>query len=227
MAVKATLLLVVAAAGALAAPIDGSLTTGSVAIRCSAGECGRFTGWTCDGPVDLASLTVVVDVPAGAKGKARDAVYLGRGCTGRIRELVVRTSGGDGIKIAGAHDLEIDGGSVRCDGRWRNVHQDGIQVMGGRRITFAGLDVACTTANDAQLRIAQAGRMIEPPQDVVCTGCTFRPGPRAFHDVTIGVSARSGAARSVVCPALSPRLVYDTRRATNPVDDGNVFPASC
>jgi len=220
-------LLLTALVALLAAPGAGAVTSGSLTITCSAGQCGRFHAWSCTGAVDLDELTVVVDVPGGAKGKARDGVYLGAGCTGRIGRLVVRTDGGDGIKVAGAHDLTVGGGSVSCDGRWRDVHQDGIQVMGGRRITFTGLAVACTTANDAQLRISQGGTMTEPPADVVCDSCSFRPGPGAFHDVTIGVSTHSGAVRSVVCPARSPRLVYDVRRATDPLDEQNEFPASC
>jgi hypothetical protein len=217
----------VVAAGVLASSGEGALTTGKVSVTCSAGQCGSFYGWSCHGPVDLDRLTVRMDVPAGAKGKARDAVYLGAGCTGRIGKLVVSTNGGDGIKIAGAHDLAIDDGTVTCSGRYRNVHQDGIQVMGGSRITLTGLRVDCTTANDAQLRISRAGDAAAPPEAVVCVACVFRPGPAAFHDVTVGISTNSGVTGSVICPAAAPRLVLDSSRATNPVDANNTFPRSC
>ena len=38
------------------------------------------------------SLSVSIDVPLGKNGKARDAVYLGPGCTGRIAEGEARQS---------------------------------------------------------------------------------------------------------------------------------------
>ena len=38
--------------------------------------------------------------------------------------------------VEGVHDLAIDSGSVVCTAKLPTMHQDGIQVMGGERITL-------------------------------------------------------------------------------------------
>jgi hypothetical protein len=224
-------LIALVAAGALVGGSSGGTAaplTGSLSITCSLNQCGNFYGWQCDRAVNLDSVTVTMDVPAGAKGKARDAVYLGQGCTGRIGNVVVYTNGGDGIKVAeGAHDVTVGGGTIDCDGPFADVHQDGIQVMGGSRITFTGLYVACDSANDAQFRVSMAGSATVPPDQIICMQCAFHPGPAAYHDVTVGISTNSGAVESTVCPSLSPGMVYDVSAATNPVNVNNTFPAAC
>jgi hypothetical protein len=165
--------------------------------------------WVCDSPVDLASVTVKM-TPAYTGGRrGGDAIHLENGCTGRIGKLTVVTSIADGVKVAdGAHDLTIGGGSVRCLAKLPVLHQDGIQVMGGYRITFRNLHVDCgrpgASLINSNLFIRKAGRSLSPPTDVLCIGC--RLGPDAAHTVTIRRSIRSGIESSTICTAKYPRL---------------------
>ena len=160
--------------------------------------------WTCRQKVDLD--LVQVTIPAGER---QDAVHLRYGCTGRIGKLVVVQRSGDGVKVAeGVHDLVVGGGSVRCLAKAPRFHQDGIQVMGGARITFHDLKVSCGRRNErlinANLFINQGRRSRLPPRDVVCEECTF--GPWAAHTVSVQSSIRSGATGSIICVARFPRL---------------------
>jgi hypothetical protein len=165
--------------------------------------------WVCDGPVNLASVTVRM-TPAYTGGRrGGDAVHLESGCTGRIGKLTVTTSIADGVKVAdGAHDLTIGGGSIRCLAKLPVMHQDGIQVMGGDRITFRNLRVDCGRWDqkliNSNLFIREAGRSTSPPTDVLCVGCYL--GPAAAHTVTIRRSIRSGVVDSTLCTAKYPRL---------------------
>ena len=76
---------------------------------------------------------------------------------GVVHALPVETWTRDGLKVNApspvAHDLVIGGGYIRCYGQFLG-HQDGIQVMGGKRITFRNLEVNCNTRTNAQLFIA-------------------------------------------------------------------------
>jgi hypothetical protein len=177
--------------------------------------------WVCNGPVDLDSVTVTID----QSSSARDAVHLRDGCTGRIGQLVVNQSVGDGVKVAqGVHDLAIDGGSVRCFAKRPVMHQDGIQVMGGLRITLRNLTVDCGRAGEqlinSNLFIKQAGRSIDPPTDVICVDCVFGGG--AAHTVNIQTSVRSGVEGSTLCTARYPKLTLTVGAgAVDPVNTGN------
>jgi hypothetical protein len=167
--------------------------------------------WVCNGPVDLDSVTVTM-TPAYPSRRDGDAVHLEAGCTGRIGSLNVTTSIADGVKVAdGAHDLTIGGGSIRCLAKLPVVHQDGIQVMGGARITFERLRVDCGRADDtlidSNLFIKQAGRSLTPPTDVVCVECYL--GADAAHTVSIQQSIRSGVRSSTLCEAKYPKLTLD------------------
>ena len=94
--------------------------------------------WVCNGPVDLDSVTVTMTGrSARAAARRRPSAP---GCTGRIGRIDVVTSVADGVKVAeGVHDLAIDGGSIRCSRKAPVMHQDGVQVMGGARITFRNM----------------------------------------------------------------------------------------
>jgi hypothetical protein len=180
--------------------------------------------WVCNGPVDLDSVTVTMTA-AGPRGG--DAVHLASGCTGRIGHLAVTEYVADGVKVTeGAHDLTIGGGSVRCLAKSPSVHQDGIQVMGGARITFNRLNVSCGRAGasliNSNLFIKQAGRSNEPPTDVVCVDCVFGGG--AAHTVNIQDSVRSGVVGSSLCEARYPKLTLTIgRSAVAPVDVRNTI----
>jgi hypothetical protein len=181
--------------------------------------------WTCDGPVDLAKVKVTMTAAAGAQRRTADAVHLAPGCTGRIGRVEITQSAGDGIKVAeGVHDLTIGGGSIRCLAKAPHLHQDGIQVLGGARITFRGLDVDCGRSTsrliNSNIYIRQAGQSTRPPTDVVCEGCTL--GGWAAHTVILRRSIRSGVTGSSLCLARFPDLTFDVgASAVDPVRSGN------
>jgi hypothetical protein len=181
--------------------------------------------WFCDSKVDLALVKVTMTPAAGAQRRTADAVHLEPGCTGRIGRLEITQSAGDGVKVAqGAHDLTIEGGSIRCLAKAPGLHQDGIQVMGGTRITFRGLNVDCGRSTDrkinSNLYIRQAGKSTQPPTDVVCDACAF--GGWAAHTVFIRRSVRSGVTGSSLCLARFPELTLAVGSdAVDPVRSGN------
>ncbi len=174
--------------------------------------------------MDLDSVTVTMT--AGDR-RGGDAVHLEDGCTGRIGELTVTQSIADGVKVAeGAHDLTIGGGTIRCLAKLPVLHQDGIQVMGGARITFRNLTVSCGRAGESlinsNLFIKESGRSTTPPTDVVCIDCTF--GGDAAHTVNIQASVRSGVEDSSLCKAKWPKLTLTIGPdAVDPVDARNTI----
>jgi len=180
--------------------------------------------WVCSGPVDLDSVTVRM-TPSYPSRRGGDAVHLESGCTGRIGKLTVTTSIADGVKIGdGAHDLTIGGGSVRCLAKLPRLHQDGIQAMGGTRITFRKLTIACGRSGErlinSDLFIKKAGRSLRPPTDVVCVDCYL--GGSAAHTVSIQASVRSGVRSSTLCSAKYPKLTLDVGpQAVDPVTAGD------
>lgn len=180
--------------------------------------------WICNGPVDLDSVTVTMTA-AGRRGG--DAVHLANGCTGHIGLLTVTEYVADGVKIAdGAHDLTVDGGSIRCLAKTPSVHQDGVQAMGGARITFNKLTVSCgrpgASLINSNLFFNKAGRSSTPPTDVVCVDCVLGGG--AAHTVNIQDSVRSGVVGSSLCTAKYPRLTLTIGSgAVAPVDVRNTI----
>ena len=200
----------------IATGIPGASTAGSISLTNQT--------WVCRGPVDLDSVTVTMD--AGGR-RGGDAVHLESGCTGRIGTLNVTESIADGVKVAeGAHDLTIGGGSIRCLAKVPDVHQDGIQVLGGARITFRNLAISCGRAGESlinsNLFIKESGRSTTPPTDVVCVDCTL--GGDAAHTVNIQASVRSGVEDSTLCSAKYPKLTLTIGPdAVAPVDLRNTI----
>jgi hypothetical protein len=173
--------------------------------------------WSCNGPVDLDLVKVTI------RNVHTDAIQLGRGCTGTIRRIEVETSSRDGVKVSavenGPHDIEIGGGYVRCLGKTSpEVHQDGIQVMGGERITFRDLEISCSSGPNGQLFINAVHSGL--PTDVVCESCTFGAG--AASTLIVGRSVRSGARDSLVCEGRY-HDVRVTDRAVDAVNEGNTL----
>jgi hypothetical protein len=181
--------------------------------------------WICDGPVNLDSVTVTMTTAALGDRRAEDAVHLESGCTGTIARIDITTYLADGIKVAqGAHDITVEGGSVRCLAKAPVLHQDGIQVMGGARLTFKNLSVDCGRPDESlinsNLFITESGNSTTPPSDVVCDGCTLGGG--AAHTVLLGASIRSGVLNSTICRAKFPSLTFTVGAdAIDPVDSGN------
>jgi hypothetical protein len=165
--------------------------------------------WVCSGEVDLDSVTVTMTPSASGSGQERDAVHLQPGCTGTIGRINVTTSIADGIKVAGGvHDLAVGGGTVHCLAKAPVLHQDGIQVLGGERVTFTNMHVDCGRPAESLINsnmfINMAGRASTPPADIVCDGCTFGGG--AAHTVSVQNSIRSGVENSTLCRAKYPNL---------------------
>jgi hypothetical protein len=191
--------------------------------------------WFCNSPVDLDSVTVTV-TPA---SKQEDAIHLGNGCTGRIGtiDILIQTLA-DGIKIGeGAHDLAIDGGTIRCVVHRPLDHQDGVQAMGGQRVHFTDLDVECLSANNSEFFLNQGSNSSEPPTDVVCSSCRFGATPtdprtgRAIKGPSSTVfiasrSLRSGVENSFICPGHNFQLRIG-KDAVDPVNRGNTKLPSC
>lgn len=213
---------VAAAAALLAAVPSAAPLTGSIALQ--------DRTWVCDGPVDLASVSVTMSPAAAGPRRQEDAIHIQSGCTGSIGRIDVTTWVADGVKVAtGAHDLVIGGGSIRCLAKAPVLHQDGIQVMGGARITFRGLTVDCGRPDasliNSNMFVNMAGMSTSPPEDVVCDGCVFGGG--AAHTVSIQDAIRSGISNSTLCVAKFPSLTLAIGpQAVDPVDTGNTI-VSC
>jgi hypothetical protein len=156
-----------------------------------------------------------------------DAIHLRENCRGRIGRIEVDTWTADGLKVnapaPAAHDLTIEGGYIRCHAEWpEDVHQDGVQAMGGARITFRNLEVNCNSDPNAQLFINAANGGL--PTDIVCESCFLGSG--GGSSLFISQSVRSGARNTTICPGrFSPIRIESS--AQSPVSSGNtVLPAS-
>jgi hypothetical protein len=175
--------------------------------------------WTCTGRVDLALVKVTMRVPG-------DAIHLRENCSGRIGRIEVDTWTNDGLKVnapaPAAHDLVIDGGYIRCHARQPDGHQDGIQAMGGERVTFRNLELNCNSNPNGQIFInaANGGN----PTDIVCESCFLGSG--AGSSLFINHSVRSGARNTLICPGRFSPIRIESG-AVAPVNENNtVLPAS-
>lgn len=193
-------------------------------LAASASPAPQAASYIGPGPFRCASAIdydlVRVTPPAGA---TYDAVSLGRNCSGRIGRLEVYIArGADGLKVQNvapvAHDFVIESGSIVCDDMVTGAHQDGVQAMGGYRISARNLFIDCQ--GNAQWFMAKGGSGGSTPTDVVCDGCVFGPG--ANSELFIADSLRSGARNSYVCG--NTRI---TSGAIEPVNVNNqTLPAS-
>ena len=170
--------------------------------------------WTCTGEVNLDLVKVTMRSGNG------DAVYLRTNCSGRIGRIEIDTWTADGLKVNApqpeAHDLTIWGGYIRCHDHAPGYHQDGVQVMGGQRITLRGVEVNCNSGPNAQFFVAGAQGGL--PTDVVCDGCLLGSG--AAQTLFVSASVRSGARNTFVCAGRF-RDVRVEGNARSPVLSGN------
>jgi hypothetical protein len=130
-----------------------------------------------------------------------DAIRLGEGCTGRIARIEVDTWTEDGVKVQNrsrdaAHDLVIASGYIECHDIAGGAHQDGVQAMGGRNISFRSLTIDCL--GNSNFFVNRAGSGGTMPTDVVCEGCVL--GPRSSTTIRVNDATRSGARNSLFCP---------------------------
>lgn len=142
-----------------------------------------------DGPVDL-DLVKVTSPPG-------DALVLASRATGRIGRVEIDTSTEDGIKVQNAdanaaHDLVIEDGYVRCHGKASGAHQDAIQVMGGRNLTFKS--ILFEGADTQGIFVNKAGSGATTPTDIVFEDCKVgcaSPDGGPATPVNINVSVRT------------------------------------
>lgn len=177
--------------------------------------------FVCNGPVNIPLVKVTIN----PRASGLDAVVLGSNCSGRIGRVEVDTWSGDGIKVQNAapvaRDVVIESGYVRCHARSGGYHQDGIQVMGGTRITFRNLSVFCGGVGiNAALFIARGGSGGSTPTDIAFEG--GRLGPNAAHTVLLATSVRSGVRNTVICPGRAHDFEIQSS-ASSPINSGNTL----
>jgi hypothetical protein len=173
LAVIVAFALLTNALGALASSGSPPLvqTTGTITVA---------DRWVCHSAVSLDSVTVTS--PSG------DAVQLGSGCTGRIGQINVPAEvHGDPIHVgAFAHDLVVGDVELACQGHDAGKHQDGIQVMGGRRISFLGGTIACASANNSQFMVHTGDAGKDPPDSILFQNLTIDPRGAGAYGMALG-----------------------------------------
>lgn len=173
--------------------------------------------WDCEAPVNLTSVTVVMDDQS-LGGAA--AVKLGPNCSGTIGSINVTTSLGDGIDVVGAAGLHINGGNVTCSNHAPSAHQDGIQAWAGDGVVFTGVTVDCSSANNAGFYVNGIGRYPSPSGILFVSG---HIGPTQNSTAFVNNTTGSGVENSVLC-----RSRYFTyRKRPWAIDSGNSYPSSC
>jgi coenzyme F420-reducing hydrogenase delta subunit len=150
--------------------------------------------WTCSGRVNLNLVKVTMR-------SGGDAIRLAAGCTGRIGRIEVETWQEDGVKIqnsssAAARDLVIESGYIKCWAISGGAHQDGVQAMGGARITFRNLSIDCL--GNSNFFVNRGGGGATMPTAIVCEGCML--GPRSSTTIRVNNASSSGARNTLICP---------------------------
>jgi hypothetical protein len=202
-------LIIVAAALAalLAASPASSQTTGTVIVENPRNAAGSPSplGWRCTSALDLDLLKVTIreGVPGVPVGSYANAVTIDPGCTGRVARVEVETNGADAVKcrnnaVTNGHDLVFESGYLRSTGFAPGAHADGVQCMGGDRITFRNLliDYAGAPGGGAFYPSLGGAGTGGEPVDVVCEGCHLIHGATS---VRVDASVRSGVRDSVIC----------------------------
>jgi len=172
--------------------------------------------WHCKHPVNLDLVRVTMH-----DGRS-DAVHLDGGCTGTIRRLVVPGNGddlgpgGDGVKVhAGVHDLKILSGVIQCGKKFHRKHQDAIQAMGGRRVTF--FHIVSSGCSNSFMFLSSGLHKHELPTEVVCRDCA---ASTRNYSVRVNAAVRSGAIGGTFTSRLKPNSGPE---AVDPVLVGNTW----
>jgi RTX calcium-binding nonapeptide repeat (4 copies) len=147
----------------------------------------------CEGPVDIGLVKVTMP------STVQDAMRLAENCSGRIGRIEIDTWTADGIKVQNhgtvAHDLVIESGYVKCHDVAGSYHQDGIQAMGGTRLTFRKLTVDCL--GNANFFVNQGGLKVSMPTEVICDRCVL--GPNSAQTLFVNTSIGSGTRGTTIC----------------------------
>ena len=172
----------------------------------------------CLGVVDLDLVRVTI------RTALDDAISLDENCTGRIGRVEVETWTADGIVVQNrgsvAHDLVIESGFVKCHAFAEGAHQDGVQVMGGRGLTFRDLRIDCL--GNANFFVAEGGLHASTPTDVVCEGCVL--GPNSSQTLFYADSVRSGARQTTICTGRSRAVRAEPSAEAGVEDENRVLP---
>lgn len=229
-----------------ALPASGSCEDGAIPFQgrtLPTVTCNNRT-WHCTTRQRHTQVHVVIkDAPS-----KLDAIHLDKGCYGVLR-VTVQTDSGDGIKIhtgagagnaecgtldAGGACLQVWGGpttgcdhrncaAIICTGKFGDVHQDGIQAMGGNNIRLMYFKVWCPSGNNGGIFFNGGVGGNGVPTNIVCLWCDLMEANAAFH-VGPG-SIRSGAEFSKLHTARTKSSPPDCRRvdkdAIDPVDIDN------
>jgi hypothetical protein len=204
---------------------DGAAAGGRVVLVNETFRCATYPQ-----PIDFDLVKVTINEDKRGKTDAFHTSGTGSECTGRIGRLEVDTWNADGVKVhPPAHDLVIEGGYIRCHTSQGNVHQDGIQAMGGTRVTFRNLEVDCASSEgvNSAMYINEGAGGRSRPTDIVCDGCTLKKGPTRNRVLRIHDSLRSGARNSTIvwcgsgpeCGGGEAVVISDA--ATDPVNENN------
>lgn len=163
--------------------------------------------WRCVRAVDYD----LVQVTSSGRG---DAVQLSTGCTGRIGRLeVTGVLNGDGVKVQNAsanaaHDLVIESLLVSCSGRSTDgTHQDGIQVMGGRNLTFRNYVIDCYGGGGGNIFVQRAGGGATTPTNIRFEHGAVGPhfGPNGGPSINVGNAVNVAMVDSLICRQLNGR----------------------
>jgi len=178
--------------------------------------------WVCNRPVRVDSVRVTI-TPNTPRHQGV-GIRLDAGCTGTIASIHVVTSIGDGVDVHAAHDLTIDGGSIVCNGRAAEAHQDGIQATAGANVVFRRVTVDCRTANNSGFFVnAIPGSPAVPHRILFLDG---HIGPTLGSTVFIARhQTASGVANSVLCR--SRYTTFRTGPNARAINRGNSFPRKC
>ena len=168
--------------------------------------------WTCNKAVNLNLVKVTMR-------SGGDAIQLSDGCTGRIGRIEVETWTEDGVKVQNrssraARDLVIGSGYIKCWSVSGGAHQDGVQAMGGSRISFRNLTIDCL--GNSNFFVNRGGSGATQPTDILCEGCLL--GPRSSTTIRVNNASRSGARSSMFCPG---RNMTEFWGDPSSIDQGN------
>jgi hypothetical protein len=178
--------------------------------------------WVCNRPVRLDSVTVTITPDAPRHQGV--GIRLDAGCTGTIQAIHVASAVSDGVDVHDARDLTINGGSIVCNGRAEEAHQDGIQAMAGSNVVFRRVTVDCPTASNAGFYVnAIPGRPSMPERILFLDG---RIGPTQSSTVFVARhQTGSGVANSVLCR--SRYFNFRNGGSGEVVNRGNTFRKDC
>jgi hypothetical protein len=212
--VRTCLRAAVAAAVLLAATLSASSTASAAVVG---------VPYTCKGPVH--NLTV-----RGRGSDPRALINLTAGCTGDMNfDITITSGGGDGVKVqGGVHDLRIGTSRIVCEpGVSSAFHQDGVQVQGGRDVTFNRLTIICPYVyGQGAAGFYIDGKDFGGIRNVVCDGCNLEH--YHYGAMFTGPAPGSGVRNSIIHQGLFTLGYYAILgNPAGSVNVNNTFAPAC